>query len=283
MAWRSNSRLNRGIVNMATAVPVYEDRRMSVGRVFQRAFSAITLNPAVVLGLALCVGALPALLMTYLFIQSGMTMTPGVAPSAASFNKLLGATFISTVVSFVIAALVQGALTRATVSANEGKRATFGESLSTAVRVVLPLIGLSILFAIGIGIGFILLLIPGIILMLMWSVAVPALVIERQGVFAAFSRSAELTKGAKWKILGLFLVIGVCYWLLSYVAGLVGFGTYNSATATAGGLTTGNLIGGIVVGTVFNALWGTIQPSLYVELRQWKEGDSIGNLEQVFA
>jgi uncharacterized membrane protein len=267
---------------MATAVPVYEDRRMSIGRVFQRAFSAITLNPVVVLGLALCVGALPALLMTYLFVQSGMTMTPGVAPSAASFNRLLGATFISSIVSLVIAALVQGALTRATVSANEGKRATFGESLSTAIRVVLPLIGLSILFAIGIGIGFILLLVPGIILLLMWSVAVPALVIERQGVFAAFGRSAQLTKGAKWKILGLFLVMAVCYWLLSIVVGLVGLGMYGPATA-ATGMTTGNLIGGILVGTIFNALWGTIQPSLYVELRQWKEGDSIGNLEQVFA
>ena len=48
---------------MATAVPVFEDRRMSVGRVFQRAFSAIASNPLVILGLALVVGALPGLLM----------------------------------------------------------------------------------------------------------------------------------------------------------------------------------------------------------------------------
>jgi hypothetical protein len=38
-----------------------------------------------------------------------------------------------------------------------------------------------------------------------------------------------------------------------------------------------------LVGTIFNTLWGTIQPSLYVELRQWKEGDRMENLEQVFA
>jgi hypothetical protein len=29
--------------------------------------------------------------------------------------------------------------------------------------------------------------------------------------------------------------------------------------------------------------WGTIQPLLYVELRQWKEGDSADNLAEVFA
>jgi hypothetical protein len=39
----------------------------------------------------------------------------------------------------------------------------------------------------------------------------------------------------------------------------------------------------MVVGTLFNMIWGTVQPSLYIELRQWKEGGSIENLEQIFA
>jgi hypothetical protein len=34
---------------------------------------------------------------------------------------------------------------------------------------------------------------------------------------------------------------------------------------------------------VFNAIWGTVQPSLYVELRQSKEGESMESLAQVFA
>jgi hypothetical protein len=34
---------------------------------------------------------------------------------------------------------------------------------------------------------------------------------------------------------------------------------------------------------VLNLLWGTIQPSLYIELRQAKEGGSIDSLEEVFA
>ena len=142
-------------------------------------------------------------------------------------------------------------------------------------------IGLSLLWAIGVGIGFILLIVPGIILLMMWSVAVPALVVEREGVFAAFSRSAELTKGARWKIFGLSLVLLVIYWLLSLVVGLVGLGTFNAATP--GGLTVANLIGSMVTGTIFNMIWGTIQPSLYVELRQWKEGTSAESLAQVFA
>jgi hypothetical protein len=267
---------------MATAAPVYEERRMSIGRVFQRAFSAIALNPAVILGLALVVGALPGLLMTYLFAEMGLGSASALRTGAISFSGFMGMIFISSLIGLAISALVQGALTRAVVSANEGKRASFGECLSAAVRVLLPLIGLSILFGIGVTLGFVLLIVPGIILLLMWAVAVPALVIERDGIFAAFSRSAQLTKGAKWKIFGLFLVLLVIYWLLSFVLGLVGLGTYNPSTA-AGGMSIANLIGGIVVGTIFNALWGAIQPSLYVELRQWKEGSSAENLAEVFA
>lgn len=266
---------------MATAAPVYEERRVSVGRVFQRAFSAITLNPVVILGLALVVGALPGLLMTYLFVQLGLGSPAALQSGAISFRTMMALSFFSSLIVMVISALVQGALTRATVSASESQRVSLGESLSTALRVILPLIGLSILLVFGVGLGFVLLIVPGIILLMMWAVAVPALVIERQGVFAAFSRSSELTKGYRWKIFGLSFVLLVIYWLLSLVVGIVGLGTYSASTA--GGLTVVNMIGSVVVGTIFNMLWGTIQPSLYVELRQAKEGDSVNNLADVFA
>jgi membrane-anchored glycerophosphoryl diester phosphodiesterase (GDPDase) len=148
--------------------------------------------------------------------------------------------------------------------------------------VVLPLIGLTILVSIGIMLGFMLLIVPGIILLTMWAVAIPALVIEREGVGAAFRRSSQLTKGARWKIFALFLVLLIIYWLLSLVIGLAGLKMYSAADSAAG-LTVGNLLGSVVLGTVFNTLWGTIQPSLYVELRQWKEGGSLENLQEVFA
>jgi hypothetical protein len=75
-------------------------------------------------------------------------------------------------------------------------------------------------------------------------------------------------------------VLLIVYWLLSIVIGLVGLGMY--APSSPAGFTVANIIGGVLVGTIFNALWGTIQPSLYVELRQWKEGGSLQDLEEVF-
>jgi hypothetical protein len=282
LAWSSKQPVNEGDGSMASTAPVYEDRTVSIGRVFQRAFSAIALNPLVIIGLALVVGAIPGLLMTYVFVQSGLTTPATLQPANFSPGRIIGVGLISALLSMVIAALVQGAMTRAVVSANEGQRATFGQSLSTGFRAALPLIGLSILYAIGVGFGFVLLIVPGVILLLMWAVAVPSLVIERTGIMAAFGRSSELTKGSRWKILGLFLVLVVTYWLCSLVLGIVGLSMYGANTSAAG-LSVGNLIGSIILGTIFNVLWGAIQPSLYVELREAKEGTSMGNLEQVFA
>jgi hypothetical protein len=252
---------------------------MSIGRVFNRAITAIRVNPIVILGLALAIGALPGLVLTFLVgAYAGAAVSDFSTGSLTGLYVMLG---ISVLISIVIGALVQGALTRATVSASEGRKTSFGENLSTGLRVALPLIGLGIIIAIGVAIGMVLLVVPGIILALMWSVAAPALVVEREGVFAALRRSSQLTKGARWKILGLFLVVVIAYWLLSLVVSVVGISAYSAGDPA--GLTAANAIGSVVLGTLMNAATGTIQPALYVELRQWKEGTSVEHLEEIFA
>ena len=64
--------------------------------------------------------------------------------------------------------------------------------LRSVEPVLLPLMAVSVLFAIGLTIGFVLLIIPGLILLVMWSVVAPVTVLERPGVFAAFGRSRAL-------------------------------------------------------------------------------------------
>jgi hypothetical protein len=254
---------------------------MSAGRVFERAFAAIRTNPVVILGLALFVGALPSLVLTIVLVQLGMTSPMALQSGAISPGAIVAMALVSGVISLVISAIVQGAITRAAIAATEGKRVGFGDSLGTGLRVVLPLIGLAILSAIGVMLGLILLIVPGVILWLMWSIAVPALVVERRGVYGSLSRSSELTIGAKGTVFGIFIVVVIAYWLLSMIFNLVGLAAYNPASP--GGLTTFSLIGSAILGTLFNAAWGTIQPALYVELRQWKEGTSVEQLEDVFA
>jgi Membrane domain of glycerophosphoryl diester phosphodiesterase len=53
----------------------------------------------------------------------------------------------------------------------------------------------------------------------MWWVYIPAIVIESQGIIAAFGRSRELTRGRRWHILGLILIVGVIALVISYIIG----------------------------------------------------------------
>ena len=56
-------------------------------------------------------------------------------------------------------------------------------------------------------IGFLLIIVPGLILITIWSVAAPVVVLERPGVFAALGRSRELVRGNGWQVFGVIFVL----------------------------------------------------------------------------
>ena len=67
---------------------------------------------------------------------------------------------------------------------------------------IVPLIGFGILYGIGVAIGFLLLFVPGLILLTIWSVGAPAIVIEGIGPIDAFKRSQHLVSGSGWPVFG---------------------------------------------------------------------------------
>lgn len=87
-----------------------------------------------------------------------------------------------------------------------GEQIYFSEYIKFALSKVFPIIGLTIVLMLILNLGILLLVIPFFIWLACYSVAIPALVIENLGVFKAMKRSWELTKGARWWILGLIVV-----------------------------------------------------------------------------
>lgn len=252
---------------------------MSAGRIFERVFATIRHNPGPTLGLAFLIGAVPGLLSTYFMRRLQQPVFFTDSDSVTSFYALTLASFV---LGLVINALTQAALTRSTVAQSEGRKASLGECLAAGFAVILPLVGLSILLALGVAFGFLLLIVPGIILYLIWSVAVPALVEERRGVFGSFARSSDLTYGAKWKIFGVMLVVLVVYWLASTIPVLAISSMDLTDAEGAFRMPTGFIIANLAVGTLVNLFWGLVQASLYVELRDWKDGPATARLEEVF-
>lgn len=168
--------------------------------------------------------------------QAGVLLGVAVILYAVQFvvNLALSATaaILIALLFWVLSTLYQGMVVRLVQDVQDGKRDhSVGELLRSVEPVLLPLLGVGVLFAIGVGIGFILLIVPGLYLMTIWCVVAPATVIEHPGVFAAFRRSRELVRGYGWAVFGVILGIFFAVVLVSIIAGLAasGLGTFGRA------------------------------------------------------
>ncbi|MEM9495833.1 MAG: hypothetical protein AAGA09_07505 [Pseudomonadota bacterium] len=240
-----------------------------VGDVVNRTFGTITRNISTFLLLAFLLVGIPNFVVA--FAQFGMMESN---PGGAAAVMIAG-----TIVSIVTAYTLQGALIHGAVVDFNGAKASLGESFSTGLNHLLPIVGIAILMTLGIMAGMLLLVVPGIILAIMWVVAVPAQVVENKGIGASFSRSRELTKGGRWKIFGLFLIFMVLISALSMIA------VMPVAAIAAGGGSGAIFVGALVQG-VTQALTAVVGATgvaaLYFELRKAKEGIGAEALAAVF-
>lgn len=252
---------------------------MSIGRVFSRGFATIGANPLTMFGISFLFGAVPSGALNAILQGPRATQSPSF-----SFATVLLAAGVG-VLTLAFTFLAQGALVRATVAFSDGQPVRFAESAMAGLRKILPLFGLAVLIGVIVVFGLMLLVVPGIIFYLILSVAAPALVEENCGVFGAFGRSAALTKGARWNIFALELVVIVMYWLISVLFGLlmlVILGFQGMANAAQGGFPIGLLAISAVTTTVVTTIASAMQTSLYVELRNWKDGPASEALTDIF-
>ena len=71
-------------------------------------------------------------------------------------------------------------------------------------------------------VGLILFIVPGLIILTIWSVASPVVVVENPGVFAALGRSRELVRGNGWQVFGVIVAIFAIILVVSIVIGSIG-------------------------------------------------------------
>ena len=198
-------------------------RPMSLGEVLDRTFSLYKQNFWLFAGIT----AIPFLVLFAFRVASvalqsanvGVVRpgggTPGVstAPLAAGIATAL----VVVLVYLVLAGAAQAATIFAVSDLYLGKTASVRDSYrrvgSKAFRVILILI----LTALVVGVGFILLIIPGFILLCRTAVAVPAAMLENSKTIRSIDRSMELTKGHAMQIFLIFLLV----WVLAYVAAFI--------------------------------------------------------------
>jgi hypothetical protein len=251
-------------------------REVSIGRVFSRGFGAIGAHPVATFGLGF-VGALPGLILSVGFAK----LLPQM-----SVARLLAMAFGVASLSMAFTAIVEGALVFTILAHSEGRRADIVDTLPPAMSRLVPLMLLGLLIGAGYMLGLFVLIIPGVMLYVIWWVAAPAFVVERLGVIAALGRSVELTSGARWHVFGVQLVLGIASWV-------VGLMLRGAGIASAGGLATGGALspnGGSLIGLALFAgmqaigltIYAAMHASMYLELREWKEGPATDALAEIF-
>lgn len=119
----------------------------------------------------------------------------------------LGLGLLVVVASAAVGTLYQGVVVGLVRDVQDGRRdSSIGELVRAALPFVVPLFGAGLLAAIGIAVGLLALIVPGLFLLTIWAVIAPAIVIERRGVFDAFRRSRELVRGHGWEVFGVVVV-----------------------------------------------------------------------------
>lgn len=129
------------------------------------------------------------------------------------------------VLFWALSILYQGMVVELVQDVQDGRRDhSVGQLLRSVEPVFWPLVAVSILFGLGVALGFVLLIIPGLILLVIWSVVAPVTVLEHPGVFAAFGRSRGLVRGNGWNVFGVIVIVFVIVVLISIAAGLAASG-----------------------------------------------------------
>jgi hypothetical protein len=233
-----------------------------IGDVFNRSFSVFSRH-AITFIVITAVAYIP--IYIFAFAQLGTT-SANFSTSAAILG---GLSLIALIICSVVAG---GAVLYCVVQDLRSTPFAVGDAVQVALRRLLPMIGVAICVGLLSVLGLILLVVPGLMVICMYYVATPVCIAENEGVFNSMSRSALLTKGHRWQIFGVLILIWIVSAVITGVIELLGSGL------------------GAIPGFILTQVWqvvagafgGVVSGVLYYHLRVAKEGVDINQIASVF-
>jgi len=221
----------------------------------------------------------------FAFVQLSLLPAPGDFDSFDEVDPVTGLpqTDFDEVWAFFAAALLLGvagyiATQLATAAAFRiigatylGEDVDWRESLRFARTRLWSLLGLSILMAIVIGLGFLLCIVPGVYLYGAYAVAVPVLLVEDVRGTRALKRSKSLVQGRWWSVAAvIFLGMLMGSIVSNVLSGVVNLGI--GATGDDVATVIGNTIASVVAAAIVTPFTAAVTMVVYFDLRVRKEG-----------
>jgi len=193
--------------------------------------------------------------VTYLIVA---VLTAILAAILTWVGAILGF-FISLVAVFWL----QAALVKAVEDVRDGRAdLSLQETFDAAKPHLGSVIVAGILAGLGIILGLILLIVPGLFLMTIWAVIVPVIVLENKSAGESFSRSRELVRGYGWGVFGVIVLT---------ILLLIGFEIVLSLILSPFADWLRGFISNVVSGTLTAPFIAVVLTLLYFRLRAAKE------------
>jgi hypothetical protein len=147
--------------------------------------------------------------LTALVVFAVLDLLSALADSAEGDSSAAGAFWglVGAVIGIIGYFWVQGALVELVRDVRDGRAdRTIGDTYRAVQSRLVPLIVAGILAGIAILIGLLLILVPGLYLLTIWSMIVPVIVLEGRSAGESFARSREIVRGNGWNVFGLVIV-----------------------------------------------------------------------------
>jgi hypothetical protein len=219
---------------------------LDIGRTLERILAVYREQAGVLIPLALVVFVPVALLQALVY-------------SALGYGLLVS--LLYTAIATIATYLYEGMVVQSVRDLEDGVRdLRIGGLVRSVLPVLAPVMVASILAGVGIALGFLLLVVPGLILLTLWAVVVPVIVIERPGVLEAFGRSTRLVRPSAIHVFAVLAVLVLVQLVISFVLVLV--------LVAALGIVTGSAVGSLVVNALLAPAVGIAVTVVYLELRR---------------
>jgi hypothetical protein len=247
-----------------------EPPRLRVGAVFRRAFDVFFRDFGKFFLLAL-LAWLPVLVVS--FIVGFRYAVLGSAEFAGPRGAFVAAGVLVLIVAGASFLLSQAVILYGAVERMRDHSFALGDSLRHGLARFFPVLGVYVLTTLAILVGLALLLVPGIIVGMMLFVSLPACIVEKLGPYQSLKRSAQLTKGNRWRVLAIAVLL--------YLGNAIGQAIFRFALFAAAGPTAAAL-GAFLWSVIFGAAYAVVVAVVYHDLRVARDGIDIEGIAAAF-
>jgi MFS family permease len=305
------------------AIPL---RPLVLSDIFDGAFRIIRYNPKASIGAAVLVSAVAMIVRILAGIATGSTggLSPDLGSDSLSDSQVvdllvaLGGLLVGTQLQAIGLLFVSGMIAHVSSAAAVGRKLTISEAWAATHGKRWRLLGMSFLLGLGVvlvvavAVGLVVLaavtfkaplgevVVFGLVLGLglfvgyLWfwvrirALAVPTLMLEPVGVFAALGRAIRLSRHQFWRLLGLLLlvtlVIGVAGGIVRLPFSIAGQVFLTGSTDTGHGLVIYLLltaVGTVISSAVLQPFSAAVSALLYIDQRIRKEAYDVELLGRV--